>query len=201
MLIRDQDDAARAYLRGWLERARLASPALVSRFIRATLDASDPETAMKAAQRYGLARVPQSDLERLSDMLTTRNLLAEAETVRSFIRADGLSARPIVRGAGRRSAAASPTTRSRPRTGGMETGTVDPAHGTARGLGRFRLRNRSHQPAPRSDSSPSREPPSGCCEISKAKRTKPRTARSCRRCDSIPAKTSTFQPGSVFGSQ
>lgn len=88
MLLRDQDDAARAYLRGWLDKARIANPAQASRFIRASLDASDPETALKGAQRFGMARVPQNELERLSDSLATANRISEANIVRSFLRSD-----------------------------------------------------------------------------------------------------------------
>ena len=201
MLMKDQDDAARAYLRGWLERARLTSPAMVSRFIRASLDASDPETAMKAAQRYGLQRVPQNDLERLSDMLAARNQMAEAEIVRSFVRADGQAARPIPRTVGRRSAATQPTTTE-----------------ATRELEAWRLALWTQLMAPPEGSvaSASDAAPIGSTRVgqtaksrtafrvlqfSKAKRTKPRPPAATAGATASAPQTSTFQPGSVFGSQ
>ena len=105
MLNRDQGEAARSYLRGWLEKARLGTPALAGRFVRLAIDAGDPENALKGAQRFGLARLPQPEIALLVEALTAADKTAEAEIARSFLRADVLVRQPQLRAAARRPAA------------------------------------------------------------------------------------------------
>ena len=99
MLNRDEGVAARSYLRGWLDKARLGSPAVAGRFVRLAIDAGDPENALRGAQRFGLARLPQSDVAALVEALTAADKTAEAEATRAFLRPD---AQPLLRGPGRR---------------------------------------------------------------------------------------------------
>lgn len=85
MLVKDQQAAARTYLRGWLENAQLTSRTLAARFIRTALDADAPETAFLGAQRLGLDRVPQAELALLSAALVAADRLNEAEALRPFV--------------------------------------------------------------------------------------------------------------------
>ncbi|MEZ5851281.1 MAG: hypothetical protein R3D68_11600 [Hyphomicrobiaceae bacterium] len=70
MLDRDQANGAQTYLKGWLEHGRLRDREIAHRFIYAALDAEDPGLAFKAAQRYGLARLDQSELVALAEALS-----------------------------------------------------------------------------------------------------------------------------------
>ena len=106
MLNRDQGEAARSYLRGWLEKARLGTSAIAGRFVRLAIDAGDPDNAFKGAQRFGLARLPQPDIASLSEALAEAGRTAEAEVARSFLRGDTLVRPPPVRPPSRRPGAA-----------------------------------------------------------------------------------------------
>ncbi len=70
MLDRDEIIAARSYLRGWLEAARLRDVDVAERFTSAALDADDPELAFRGADRFGLQRLPQSSLVSLAEALS-----------------------------------------------------------------------------------------------------------------------------------
>lgn len=85
MLDRDEILAARSYLRGWLERARLTSPELVQRAMRAALDAEDPMLAFEAAQAFGAARLPQDDLVALAEALGAVDQSSAFQSIRSMI--------------------------------------------------------------------------------------------------------------------
>lgn len=88
MLDRGEPLAAKAFLRGWFDKARLNSEDLASRFLAAALDAEDPGIAMTAARRYGLAKLPQADLVSLAEALAATGQQADFEAVRAAIRPD-----------------------------------------------------------------------------------------------------------------
>ncbi|MEZ5818169.1 MAG: hypothetical protein R3D44_13900 [Hyphomicrobiaceae bacterium] len=85
MLDRDEIDAARTYLAGWLEHARLRESELTQRALRAALDAEDPSLALKAARGYGLARLQQEDLVSLAEALSAIDQTEEFREVRALI--------------------------------------------------------------------------------------------------------------------
>lgn len=96
MLDRGETFAAKTYLRGWIEKARLGTTDLISRFIVACLDAEDPENAMAGAQRFGLAKVPQDDLVALAEALAAIGRQSDFDTVRAVIRPDVLAGNPLL---------------------------------------------------------------------------------------------------------
>ena len=96
MLDRGETYAARTYLRGWIEKARLNSLDTISRFIIACLDAEDPENAMVGAQRFGLARVPQDNLVALAEALAATGKQAEFDAVRAVIQPDVLASNSLL---------------------------------------------------------------------------------------------------------
>lgn len=85
MLDRDQMVAARSYLRGWLDVAGLADPEIAQRMVRAALDAEDPMLGYRAAEMFGLARLPQDDLVALAEALSAINQRAAFQAVREVI--------------------------------------------------------------------------------------------------------------------
>lgn len=100
MLDRDQTSAARAYLRGWLEKSDMAQSGgdagLISRFITTALDAEDPEAALVAARRFGMQRLPEADLVRIAEALGATGRREDFETVRAALSADTLVAHPLL---------------------------------------------------------------------------------------------------------
>lgn len=96
MIDRDQISAARAYLRGWVESAELKDLALASRVISTALDAEDPEVALLAAQRVGMANVAEPDLVRIAEALGATGRRTEFEAVRMALSADTLVAHPLL---------------------------------------------------------------------------------------------------------
>lgn len=96
MLDRDQTSAARAYLRGWIERAELKSETLATRFIAASLDAEDPEVALLAARRFGMNQLPEKSLVEIAEALGATGRRDEFETVRMALSADTLVAHPLL---------------------------------------------------------------------------------------------------------
>ncbi len=85
MLDRDQVVAARSYLRGWLDVARLADLELVQRMVRAALDAEDPLLAYRAGELFGLRRLAQDDLVALAEALSAINQKAAFQAVHDVI--------------------------------------------------------------------------------------------------------------------
>ena len=88
MLLKDEDAAARAYLRGWLERAEFTDPEIVSRFIRLAVFAADPENALRGAEKYGLSRLPQEDLVAVARALARSGNGPDTDKVRAYIKPD-----------------------------------------------------------------------------------------------------------------
>jgi hypothetical protein len=85
MLDRDEIVAARSYLKGWLEHARLTEPELAQRAIRAALDAEDPMLAYQAAQAFGPERLLQEDLVALAEALSAIDQTEAFQSIRALI--------------------------------------------------------------------------------------------------------------------
>ena len=96
MLDRGEPLAAKSYLRGWYEKARFNSEDLISRFIIATLDAEDPEIALTAGKRYGLAKLTQPDLVALAEALAATGHQADFEVIRAYIKPDVIAENPLL---------------------------------------------------------------------------------------------------------
>ena len=96
MLDRGETFAAKTYLRGWIEKAKLNSLDIVSRFIVACLDAEDPENAMVGAQRFGLAKMPQDNLVALAEALAAVGRQADFDAVRAAIHPDVLASNSLL---------------------------------------------------------------------------------------------------------
>lgn len=96
MLDQGQSQPAAAYLRGWLERAEQVEPGTAGRFVRAALDADDAATAYRGAERFGLDRLPQSELVALAEALGAIGLDAPFERVRSALAVETLGAHPLL---------------------------------------------------------------------------------------------------------
>ncbi|MGE0699342.1 MAG: tetratricopeptide repeat protein [Hyphomicrobiaceae bacterium] len=85
LLDRDQTAAARSYLRGWLESARLGDLDVAQRIVRAALDAEDPMLAYEAGRKFGLARLAQEDLVALAEALSAVEQTEAFQAVRAVI--------------------------------------------------------------------------------------------------------------------
>ena len=96
MLDRGEPLAARSFLRGWIEKAKLNDAELVSRFVVACLDAEDPENAMTGAERYGLAKLTQPDLVALAEALAATGRQQQFDRVRAVIKPDVLAENPLL---------------------------------------------------------------------------------------------------------
>lgn len=100
MLDKDQPLAAQAYLRGWLEKARIADIGVAVRFVEAGLASDDPETAFKGARRYGLDKLPEANLVALAEALAAVGRRTELEEVAPLISADAISRSTVLTAAG-----------------------------------------------------------------------------------------------------
>lgn len=96
LLDQNQAAAARAYLRGWRERADPADIALAERAIRFSLDAEDTALALELAERAGLDRLGQPSLVALAEALAASGRRPEFETVRREIASDTIAAHPLL---------------------------------------------------------------------------------------------------------
>ncbi|MEQ1612271.1 MAG: hypothetical protein ABL904_05930 [Hyphomicrobiaceae bacterium] len=96
MLDRGEPLAAKSYLRGWYEKAHFNSEDMISRFMVATLDAEDPDIAMVAGRRYGLAKLTQPDLVALAEALAATGRQADFEVVRAHIKPEVWSENPLL---------------------------------------------------------------------------------------------------------
>ena len=96
MLSKDEDTAARSYLRGWLEKAQSMSVSVVSRFIVAALEAVDPELAFAGAEKFGLKRLQQVDLASLAEALAAVGRTKEFEAVREFLAQRTVEENPLL---------------------------------------------------------------------------------------------------------
>jgi hypothetical protein len=96
MLEREEVIAAQTYLRGWLEAAQLRDVDLAQRFVLAALDAEEPELAFQGAERFGLKRLPQSDLATLATALRAIGRSREFQLVRDALTPDTVNANPLL---------------------------------------------------------------------------------------------------------
>ncbi len=96
LLDRTQDVAARAYLRGWFEVARLTEPGVTLRFIAAALDADDAELAYQGAVKFGLNRLGQSELVALAEALSASNKSNLFQEVRKLLDPQTLVENPLL---------------------------------------------------------------------------------------------------------
>lgn len=79
---RSQLQAARLYLKGWLESGQLDRADTVERFVAAAIEAEDPDTAYLAAKRFGLGDVPAATAVKLATALASKGSTREADEVR-----------------------------------------------------------------------------------------------------------------------
>ncbi|HRD76372.1 MAG TPA: hypothetical protein PK264_10585 [Hyphomicrobiaceae bacterium] len=91
-----QQVAARAYLRGWLEKAVLETEDITTRFLASALDAEDSELAYIGAQRYGLPKLGQSHLAELAEALGADGRRKEFRSVRSHLAEETVRANPLL---------------------------------------------------------------------------------------------------------
>lgn len=96
LLDMNQDVAARTYLRGWFDAARLTEPDLAHRFIAAALDADDPQLAYQGAERFGLKRLSQNRLVALAEALSAIDQLTLSQAVRTAIDPRTLAENPLL---------------------------------------------------------------------------------------------------------
>lgn len=96
MLDKSQIEAAQTYLRGWMGKARLSDPAIVTRFIDAALDAEDPQLAFKVASAFGLKRLAEPQLVALGEALAAVSAKAETEQVRASLSTEALATSPLL---------------------------------------------------------------------------------------------------------
>lgn len=96
MISRDQAIAARAYLKGWLDAARIRDAGLAQRFVSAALGAEDPELAYRGAELFGLKRMAQSDLMLLAEALSAVGQTQMFQSVRETIEPETLKDNPLL---------------------------------------------------------------------------------------------------------
>ena len=96
LLDRNQEVAARTYLRGWFDAAKLQNVDLVHQFIAAALDADDPELAFRGAERFGLSKLGQRELVGLAEALSAINQRVLFEKVREVIEPQTVSENPLL---------------------------------------------------------------------------------------------------------
>ena len=96
MLDREEIEAARSYLKGWLDTAKIRDPDLVQRFVAAALDAEDPELAFRGAESFGLKRLSQGELVPLAEALSAIGAVALFQQVREAIDPSMLKDNPLL---------------------------------------------------------------------------------------------------------
>ncbi len=96
MLDREEVVAARSYLKGWLEAAKIRDPDLAQRFVAAALDAEDPELAFNGAKSFGLSRVGQGELVTLAESLRAIGEVKLFQQVREAIDINTLKDHPLL---------------------------------------------------------------------------------------------------------
>ena len=96
MLDRDESVAARSYLKGWLDAAKMSDADLAQRFISAALDAEDPELAFLGATSFGLNRLGQGELVPLAEALSAVGDVAMFQQVRDAIDPSMLHDNPLL---------------------------------------------------------------------------------------------------------
>lgn len=87
MIDQQQQQAARAFLRGWLEQNRGMDLELATRFIAAAVDSDDIGLAMDGARRFGIARLEQQQLGMLGLILASGARWVDFDSVRPSLQA------------------------------------------------------------------------------------------------------------------
>ena len=96
MLDREEVLAARSYLKGWLEAAKIRDVDLAQRFVTAALDAEDPELAFSGAQSFGLKRLGQGELVPLAESLRAIGEVKLFQQVREALDQETLKDHPLL---------------------------------------------------------------------------------------------------------
>jgi hypothetical protein len=96
MIDQVQYGAARAFLSGWLEQAKVMDTETATRFVTAAIDAEDPVLAMKGAERHGLKRFEQAELSALAEVMIGRGYVPEFDRIRVMLQPDQLSTNPML---------------------------------------------------------------------------------------------------------
>ena len=96
MLDRDEGTAARSYLKGWLDAAKIKDADVAVRFVAAALDAEDPELAFRGAESFGLTRIGQGALIPLAEALSAIGETKLFEQLRGAIDVSTLRANPLL---------------------------------------------------------------------------------------------------------
>jgi hypothetical protein len=96
MIDQVQYSAARAFLSGWLEQAKVMDSETATRFVTAAIDAEDPSLALKGAERHGLERFEQKELAGLAEVLIGRSMTSEFDRVRRLIDPAVLQQNPML---------------------------------------------------------------------------------------------------------
>lgn len=85
LLEQSQGQAARYYLKGWLDAAALDNVETLERFVAAAIEAEDPQTALAGVRKFGLEKVPSAITATLAQALSDRGFTAEAAEVTSRV--------------------------------------------------------------------------------------------------------------------
>lgn len=87
MIDQQQQQAARAFLKGWLDQNRGMDLELATRFIAAAVDSDDVGLAMDGARRFGIGRLEQQQLGVLGLILASGARWVDFDSVRPSLQA------------------------------------------------------------------------------------------------------------------
>lgn len=96
LLDQEQSLAARSYLKGWMDIAKIRDVEIAQRFVAAALDAEDPELAFRGAASFGLAKIGQGELVQLAEALSAVGRTADFQSVREAINPATLQDNPLL---------------------------------------------------------------------------------------------------------
>lgn len=96
MIDQQQQSAARAYLKGWLDQNRGMDLELATRFITAAIDSEDVPLALDGARRFGLNRLEQQQLGALGLILASSAQWAEFDNVRPALSPETVGQDPML---------------------------------------------------------------------------------------------------------
>ncbi len=96
MVDREEYTAARAFLTGWLRDNKAMDLELALRFVSAGLDCDEPALAMSGAEKFGLDKFGQLELDRLGEMLIARGFGPAFDRVRAFLRPERIAGNPLL---------------------------------------------------------------------------------------------------------
>ncbi len=96
MIDQVQYSAARAFLNGWLEQAKVMDTETATRFVAAGIDAEDPILALRGAERHGLQRFDQVELAALAEVMIGRGYIPEFDRIRILLETEQLNKNPML---------------------------------------------------------------------------------------------------------